>query len=99
MFGICFLTFKGEKQRLSFMRILYHKPKYALLDEFTSSVDQEMETVMYECLNNMKCTYMSIAHRDTVKKYHHIEMRILKDSTYEVINLDLNSNLNSTTTF
>lgn len=79
------------------MRIMFHKPKYALLDEFTSSVDQEMETVMYECLNKMKCTYMSIAHRDTVKKYHQVEMRILKDSTYEVINLEFDSSLNNTT--
>nr|APD26523.1 ATP-binding cassette transporter subfamily D member 4 protein [Brachionus koreanus] len=53
---------EGEKQRLSFLRVLYHKPKFALLDEFTSSVDQETEALMYEYL---KCSFMSIAHRDT----------------------------------
>jgi ABC-type uncharacterized transport system fused permease/ATPase subunit len=75
------------------LRILYHKPEYVLLDEFTSSVDQEMETVMYECLIKLNCTYISIAHRDTVKKYHNIEMKILNDSTYKVINLNDNVNL------
>ena len=68
---------------------MYHKPKYVLLDEFTSSVDQEMETIMYESLLRQKCTYMSIAHRDTVKKYHNVEYKILSDSTCAVFLLNV----------
>jgi ABC-type uncharacterized transport system fused permease/ATPase subunit len=77
----------GEQQRLSFLRVLFHSPKFILLDEFTSSVDQETESLMYECLNANKVTYLSIAHRDTVRKYHHIELKILNDSTYKIIDL------------
>ena len=43
---------------------------------------------MYESLIKLNCTYISIAHRDTVKKYHNIEMKMLNDSTYKVINLN-----------
>ncbi len=71
---------------------MYHKPKYVLLDEFTSSVDSNMEIIMYESLLKLNCTYMSVAHRDTVKKYHNVEMKILNDSTFSIINL--NENLN-----
>nr|UOU03347.1 ATP-binding cassette subfamily D4 [Brachionus rubens] len=77
----------GEKQRLSFLRVLYHKPKYALLDEFTSSVDQETEALMYDYLNRIECTFMSIAHRDTVRKFHQIELKFLNDSNYEILSL------------
>nr|QNH67894.1 ATP-binding cassette transporter subfamily D member 4 [Brachionus rotundiformis] len=69
---------EGEKQRLSFLRVLYHRPKFALLDEFTSSVDQETEALMYEYLSKIECSFMSIAHRDTAKKFHQIELMITK---------------------
>nr|QUF59460.1 ATP-binding cassette transporter Abcd4 [Brachionus angularis] len=77
----------GEKQRLSFLRLLFHKPKYALLDEFTSSVDQETETLMYEFLQKINCTFISIAHRDTVRRFHQKELKFLNDSNYEIITL------------
>jgi ABC-type uncharacterized transport system fused permease/ATPase subunit len=72
----------GEQQRLSFFRVLYHNPKFALLDEFTSSVDQETESLMYETLNEIGITYLSIAHRDTVRKYHNYELKILNSGDY-----------------
>lgn len=81
------LFFKGEQQRLSFLRVLYHCPKFILLDEFTSSVDQETESLMYETLSELKITYLSIAHRDTVKKYHQVELKFLNDSTYRISNI------------
>lgn len=77
----------GEKQRLSFLRLLYHQPDYALLDEFTSSVDQSTEQLMYECLRRSGCAYISIAHRDTVRKFHNVEIRLKNDSTYEIIQI------------
>lgn len=81
---------EGEKQRLSFLRVLYHRPKFALLDEFTSSVDQETEALMYEYLSKIECSFMSIAHRDTVKKYHQIELKFTNDKNYELISLNEN---------
>jgi len=78
---------KGEQQRLSFLRIIFHRPKFVLLDECTSSVDQETEALMYQSLVEIQTTFLSIAHRDTVRKYHNIEIKINYDSTCDVVNL------------
>ncbi len=69
------------------MRVLYHQPELVLLDEFTSSVDQETELLMYELLGRIECTYMSIAHRDTVRRFHQIELKFLDSSKYEINDL------------
>lgn len=77
----------GEKQRLAFLRLVYHKPRFALLDEISSSVDQETETEMYDYLKIIKCTYMTIAHRDTVKKFHNLEIKFETDTSYKIFKL------------
>ena len=42
----------GEKQRLAMARLLYHKPKFAILDECTSTVTVEAEGYIYEQFKN-----------------------------------------------
>ena len=40
----------GEQQRLAWCRLLYHRPRLAVLDEATSGVSEDLETVgTYSC--------------------------------------------------
>ena len=60
----------GLQQRLAMARLFYHSPKYAILDECTSSVTLEMEKTMYENAKAQGITLMTVSHRRSLWKYH-----------------------------
>lgn len=62
----------GQQQRISFARALLQKPDWLFLDEATSALDEESEHEMYSLVKNQLpgTTFISIAHRSTVDKYH-----------------------------
>ena len=60
----------GLQQRIAMARLFYHKPKYAILDECTSSVTLEMERKMYETAKSLGTTLMTVSHRRSLWRYH-----------------------------
>ncbi|MFI8417440.1 ABC transporter ATP-binding protein/permease [Serratia sp. NPDC078593] len=63
----------GEQQRLAFARAILIRPDILFLDEATSALDDETEQLMY-CLlvdDLPNVTLVSVAHRNSVAKYHH----------------------------
>lgn len=60
----------GLQQRVAMARLFYHAPKYAILDECTSSVTLEIERVMYEEAKRLGVTLMTVSHRRSLWKYH-----------------------------
>ncbi|KAM3441905.1 hypothetical protein MY4824_001319 [Beauveria thailandica] len=60
----------GLQQRVAMARLFYHRPKYAILDECTSSVTLETEKVMYEHAKALGITLMTVSHRRSLWKYH-----------------------------
>ncbi len=60
----------GLQQRVAMARLFYHAPKYAILDECTSSVTLEIERIMYETAKGLGITLMTVSHRRSLWKYH-----------------------------
>ncbi|HOJ36854.1 MAG TPA: ABC transporter ATP-binding protein [Ignavibacteriales bacterium] len=61
----------GQKQLITFVRALAHKPKLLLLDEATSNIDSNTEIIIQKAMDKLfhKQTSIVIAHRlSTIKK-------------------------------
>jgi ABC-type uncharacterized transport system fused permease/ATPase subunit len=74
----------GEQQRIGFARVLYHKPKYAILDEATASLDQANEDIMYRQCKESGITFISVAHRSSIQKYHQQMLSIKKGKEWNL---------------
>lgn len=60
----------GLQQRVAMARLFYHAPRYAILDECTSSQDLETERIMYETAKSLNITLITVSHRRSLWKYH-----------------------------
>ncbi len=60
----------GLQQRVAMARLFYHAPRYAILDECTSSVTLEVERAMYEEAKRLGITLMTVSHRRSLWRYH-----------------------------
>lgn len=73
----------GEKQRMAIGRLIYHKPKFALLDECTSAVSKDVEGHLYQYMKKQGITLITVSHRDTLHQYHDYILKFKGDKDYE----------------
>jgi len=68
----------GEQQRIAIGRALLSKPKWLVLDEATSAMDEEAEAQLYRMLKSAlpETTLLSIGHRESLKPLHNREIRL-----------------------
>lgn len=66
----------GEKQRMSIARILFKKPKIAVLDESTNAVSTDVEDYLFELLQRKKISFITLSHRPLLMKYHNYILEI-----------------------
>lgn len=68
----------GEQQRVSFVRALIAEPSWLFLDESTSALDPKTEASIYHAIKRElpDTTIISIAHRESLKQYHRLELRL-----------------------
>ncbi|KAN0016203.1 hypothetical protein ACTFIU_006165 [Dictyostelium citrinum] len=72
----------GEQQLIAIIRLIYHKPKFALMDESTSSIPQSLEERVYSVAKELGITIISVGHRISLLKYHSTLLRFDKDKNW-----------------
>ncbi|CAG8957726.1 hypothetical protein HYFRA_00000062 [Hymenoscyphus fraxineus] len=83
----------GLQQRVAMARLFYNRPKYAILDECTSSVTLEMEKVMYDHAKALNITLMTVSHRRSLWKYHSMILQFDGQGKYIFTKLDADKRL------
>ncbi|OKH39049.1 ABC transporter ATP-binding protein [[Phormidium ambiguum] IAM M-71] len=84
----------GEQQRVAFARLLICKPKYVILDEATSALDIKNEENLYQHLLGTQTTFISVGHRPTLFKYHHLLLELLNDENWQFREVEDDNTLN-----
>ncbi|KAI9788246.1 MAG: hypothetical protein M1816_007012 [Peltula sp. TS41687] len=83
----------GLQQRVAMARLFYHAPRYAILDECTSSVTLETEGLMYETAKSLGITLMTVSHRRSLWKYHQNILQFDGQGNYIFTELDAEKRL------
>ena len=83
----------GLQQRVAMARLFYHKPKYAILDECTSSVTLEVEKQMYDHAKALGITLMTVSHRRSLWRYHDDILQFDGQGNYIFTELDAEKRL------
>lgn len=73
----------GEQQRIAMGRLLLAKPKYAILDEATTALDQHSELELYEQLFKQVKTVISVGYRPSLAALHDIQLELFGSGKWE----------------
>jgi len=71
----------GEQQRIGFARLLYTKPKFAIMDEATSALDLKLEAYCMQRVVDAKIARLTVAHRPSLIRYHEQLIEMHTDGT------------------
>ena len=76
----------GEQQRLAFAKILLLKPAWVFLDEATSSLDEENESLMYKLVleRSPQTTLLSIGHRMSLRFFHKQHLKLGEGASWQL---------------
>ncbi|MBP6740093.1 MAG: ATP-binding cassette domain-containing protein, partial [Leptospiraceae bacterium] len=74
----------GEQQRVAFGRLILSGKKIAILDEATSALDSDNEDKMYSLLKSSGIQFISVGHRDSLRKFHTSELHIENKNKWSI---------------
>merc|ERR1712195_326809 len=69
----------GQKRKLAFARLFFHKPKFVVLDECTNGISPDVEQALYDRCTNKGMAIFSISHKVDLKDFHDYELHFNGD--------------------
>lgn len=75
----------GQKQLLAWMRVLYHDPKFLVLDEPTSSLDEHNRNFIYNLIKTLKSDKIIL-----IIGHHSEELKEIADNLFILENMSIN---------
>jgi ABC-type uncharacterized transport system fused permease/ATPase subunit len=64
--------------------MLYRRPLFCVLDESTSAMSVEDESMLYELIKQAEITVISISHRPSLRGFHSKTLFLLGDGKWKV---------------
>eukprot|EP01065_Artemidia_motanka_P016367 TRINITY_DN2006_c3_g1_i2.p1 TRINITY_DN2006_c3_g1~~TRINITY_DN2006_c3_g1_i2.p1 ORF type:complete len:690 (+),score=279.97 TRINITY_DN2006_c3_g1_i2:81-2072(+) len=64
----------GQKQKIAFARLFYHRPSFVVLDECTNGISPDVERDLYERCSRLNLAVFSISHKTELKEFHDWEL-------------------------
>ncbi|KAJ7923076.1 ABC transporter transmembrane region 2-domain-containing protein [Mycena leptocephala] len=83
----------GDQQKIAWARLFYHNPKYAILDEATSLVPEEMEGLMMQHATRLGITLLTVSHRPSLWQWHALILQYNGTGGYVFTKLDAEKRL------
>jgi ABC-type uncharacterized transport system fused permease/ATPase subunit len=74
----------GERQRLALARVLLHQPRFLLMDEATSAIPTVLERKIYERIQSMQISMISISHNPDLRVFHTNSLDIDEKGRYKI---------------
>merc|ERR1719230_2413085 len=69
----------GQKQRIAFARVFYHRPSFVVLDECTNGISPDVEHDLYDRCTKLNLAVFSISHKIELKLFHDYELHYKGD--------------------
>jgi len=69
----------GQKQRLAFARLFFHRPSFVVLDECTNGISPDVEHDLYDRCTKLNLAVFSISHKIELKLFHDFELHYMGD--------------------
>lgn len=71
-----------HQQLLSLARVVYHHPMFVILDECTSSISIDLESEIYQHLQSIGVTTITLSERDSILKFHNFVLKLSTEGTW-----------------
>lgn len=78
----------GEQQRLAFARLLISKPRVVILDESSSALDLSNERAMYNIVEELGLTCISVGNRPSLLNFHDRILQLEADGSWKIVGID-----------